>query len=85
MLTKKIKFAEKDVIEEIKEFVNIASKYPEDVDIVSGRYLIDAKSIMGLFSLDASSELTLMIHNDKPENKPQLDRLLNSLERFIIS
>ncbi len=51
-------------INDVKNFVNIVTKCEYDVDIVSGRYAIDAKSIMGIFSLDLSKELTLNIHSD---------------------
>jgi phosphotransferase system HPr-like phosphotransfer protein len=45
-------------------FVNAVSKYDSDFDLVSGRYVIDAKSIMGIFSLDLSKPIELMIHDD---------------------
>ncbi len=51
-------------INDVKNFVNIVTKCEYDVDIISGRYAIDAKSIMGIFSLDLSKELTLNIHSD---------------------
>lgn len=54
-----------NTINDVKNFVNIVTtKCEYDVDIVSGRYAIDAKSIMGIFSLDLSKELTLNIHSD---------------------
>lgn len=53
-----------NTINDVKNFVNIVTKYDYDVDIISGRYAIDAKSIMGIFSLDLSKELTLNIHSD---------------------
>lgn len=53
-----------NTINDVKNFVNIVAKCDYDVDIVSGRYAIDAKSIMGIFSLDLSKELTLNIHSD---------------------
>ncbi len=55
-------------IDGVKAFVNIVSRYEYDVDIISGRYAIDAKSIMGIFSLDLSKELTLNIHSDDCED-----------------
>ncbi|HHW66700.1 MAG: phosphocarrier protein HPr [Epulopiscium sp.] len=51
-------------IEKVKKFVNIIGKYDGDFDLSSGRYKVDAKSIMGIFSLDLSSPLKLDIHND---------------------
>ncbi len=53
-----------NTINDVKDFVTIVSRCDYDVDIVSGRYAIDAKSIMGIFSLDLSKELTLNIHSD---------------------
>ena len=51
-------------IEKVKDFVNEVSRLDCDVDIVSGRYVIDAKSIMGVFSLDLSKPVTLQVEND---------------------
>ena len=53
-----------NTINDVKNFVSIVSRCDYDVDIVSGRYAIDAKSIMGIFSLALSKELTLNIHSD---------------------
>ncbi len=46
-------------IDKVKSFVNDISKFNNDFDLVSGRYVIDAKSIMGIFSLDLSKPITL--------------------------
>ena len=51
-------------IDEVKEFVNKVSKYSFDVDLISGRYAVDAKSIMGIFSVDLSKELVMKAHTD---------------------
>ena len=51
-------------INDVKNFVNIVNRYSFDVDLVSGRYVIDAKSIMGIFSLDLSKPINLNIHAD---------------------
>ena len=47
-----------------KPFVNSVAKYDFDVDLLSGRYAVDAKSIMGIFSLDLSKEITMEVHSD---------------------
>lgn len=52
-------------IEKVKKFVNIIGRYDGDFDLSSGRYKVDAKSIMGIFSLDLSTPLKLDIHNDE--------------------
>ncbi|MBQ3181756.1 MAG: HPr family phosphocarrier protein [Clostridia bacterium] len=51
-------------INDIKAFVNIVNKYEFDVDLTSGRYVVDAKSIMGIFSLDLSKPIKVDIHAD---------------------
>ena len=56
-----------DTINDVKKFVSTVSKYDFDVDLISGRYAIDAKSIMGIFSIDLSKELTLKAHSDKAD------------------
>ena len=54
-------------IDGVKDFVNMVSKIDGDVTISSGRYIIDAKSIMGIFSLDLSKTVTLEIEEWKDE------------------
>ncbi len=51
-------------IEKVKSFVNDIAKFDTDFDLVSGRYVIDAKSIMGIFSLDLSKPINLNVHSD---------------------
>lgn len=46
-------------ISDIRDFVNIAAKYDFDIDLKSGRYVVDAKSIMGIFSLDLMKPIEL--------------------------
>lgn len=66
-------------IEKVKTFVNIVTQFDFDFDLVSGRYVIDAKSIMGIFSLDLSKPIELHIHADSA-----CDEVLEKLEPFII-
>lgn len=54
-----------DSVVKVKDFVHVISGLEGDYDISSGRYVIDAKSIMGIFSLDLSKKLKLDIHNDE--------------------
>ncbi|MCI1304688.1 MAG: HPr family phosphocarrier protein [Lachnospiraceae bacterium] len=68
-----------DSIEKVKSFVNTISKYNFDFDLVSGRYVIDAKSIMGIFSLDLTKPIDLNIHSDGDE----LDSVLEDLKPYI--
>lgn len=51
-------------IVDVKKFVNIVNTYDYDIDLESGRYLIDAKSIMGIFSLDLAKPITIHLHSD---------------------
>lgn len=54
-------------IDKVKSFVNEIAQFDFDFDLISGRYVIDAKSIMGIFSLDLSKPITLNIHTGDPE------------------
>lgn len=58
-----------NTINDVKNFVNIVGKYDFDIDLISGRYAVDAKSIMGIFSLDLSKKITVEAHTDD-ENSP---------------
>lgn len=51
-------------INDVKDFVNSVNKYNFDVDLSSGRYVVDAKSIMGIFSLDLSKPIKVEVHSD---------------------
>ena len=66
-------------IDKVKSFVNEITKYDNEFDLVSGRYVIDAKSIMGIFSLDLSKPIDLNIHADS-----NLDDILAALDSYII-
>ena len=67
-------------IDKVKSFVNDLTKFDTDFDLVSGRYVIDAKSIMGIFSLDLSKPIDLNIHADAG-----IDEILEILKPYIIS
>ncbi len=53
-----------DSIDKVKDFVNIISTFDGDFDLASDRYVVDAKSIMGIFSLDVSKPIRLDVHDD---------------------
>lgn len=55
-------------INDVKDFVNVVNKYDFDVDLTSGRYVVDAKSIMGIFSLDLSKPIRVEVHVEDCEN-----------------
>lgn len=64
-----------NTIEDVKTFVTIVTKCPYDVDLVSGRYAIDGKSIMGIFSLDLSKAIQANIHADANESKEFIEEI----------
>ena len=64
--------------ENVKYFVNIANKYPYDLDLRVGRHVVDGKSILGIFSLDLSRPITLEVYSDHCED------LMEELKPFII-
>jgi len=66
-------------ITDVKDFVNAVSKYENDVDLTSGRYVVDAKSIMGIFSLDLSKPIKVEIHGEN------CDSLMSELAPFVKS
>ena len=64
--------------EEVKTFVNAVNRYPYDMDLRSGRHVVDAKSILGIFSLDLSKPITLDIYDDN------CDDLIADIQKFTI-
>ena len=66
-------------IDKVKSFVNEITKFDNDFDLVSGRYVIDAKSIMGIFSLDLSKPIELNIHSDD-----EAEDIIAALEPYTI-
>lgn len=66
-------------IEKVKLFVNTINIYNSEFDLSSGRYIIDAKSIMGIFSLDLSVPLRLDIYNDDCA-----EDVTNALREFVV-
>ncbi len=66
-------------IDKVKSFVNDITRFDYDFDLVSGRYVIDAKSIMGIFSLDLSKPIDLNIHADE-----NTDEVMTILKPYIV-
>ncbi|HZJ82681.1 MAG TPA: HPr family phosphocarrier protein [Clostridia bacterium] len=64
--------------ENVKNFVNIVSKYPYEIDLRSGRHVIDAKSILGIFSLDLSKPVIVEIYSD------DCDDFLDEIKSFVV-
>lgn len=66
-------------IDDVKNFVSAVSQFATDIDVVGGRYIIDAKSILGLFSLDLSNPLRLQIYEDA-----EAPKVVEALSEWII-
>ena len=71
-------FIHLNTIDSVKIFVNAVTKYNYDIDLLSGRYVVDAKSIMGIFSLDLSSPIKVDAHTD------DASALMEELKDFIV-
>ena len=67
-------------IDKVKAFVNEVTKFDAEFDLVSGRYVIDAKSIMGIFSLDLSKPIDLAIHVES-----DLDEIMEALQPYLVA
>lgn len=65
--------------ENVKAFVNIVSRHPYDIDLRSGRHVVDAKSLLGIFSLDLSKPITMEVYDDN------CDALLEDVKGFIVN
>lgn len=69
-----------DSIDKVKEFVQTITLFDNDFDMRSGRYTIDAKSILGIFSLDLSKPIDLDIYDGQ-----DAEEVLKAIEAFIVS
>ncbi len=75
MTTTKIKLS---TFADVQVFVNTITKFAFDIDLVSGRYIVDAKSIMGIYSLDLNSEIELRAHTEDAEE------LFAAIDKYIV-
>ena len=64
--------------EEVKAFVNTVNRYPYEVDLRAGRHVVDAKSILGIFSLDLLNPIRMTVHSD------DCDAFLARVEKYIV-
>ena len=69
-----------NTIDLVKDFVSTVTKFDAEFDLVSGRYVIDGKSVMAIFSLNLSKPIDLNIHCDDD----QLDEILEALNPFLV-
>ena len=65
------------LVENVNKFVNIVGRYPFDMDLRAGRHVVDAKSILGIFSLDLSRPITLEIYSE------DCDQLMEEIKPFL--
>ena len=65
-------------IKDVGNFVDAVRKYDAEIDLASGRYVVDAKSIMGIFSLDLMNPIIMTIHNDN------CDDIIDVLKAYIV-
>lgn len=65
-------------IRDVQNFVSISTGYEGELDLSSGRYVVDAKSIIGIFSLDLLSPITLTIHSGDAE------KLIKAISNYIV-
>lgn len=66
-----------DLAEHVKQFVSIAEKYPFEIDLRSGRHVVNAKSLLGIFSLDLSEPVVLEVFSD------DCGRFLEEIKEFV--
>lgn len=63
---------------DVQAFVNTLIGFGFDIDLVSGRYIVDAKSLMGIYSLDLTKPIELNAHTDDPEE------LFAAIDKYIV-
>ena len=66
-------------MDKVKKFVQTITKFDGEFDMVSGKYVVDAKSIMGIFSVDLSKPVVLQIHAEENEE----DEILKAIQEFM--
>ena len=71
-----------ETINDVKNFVSAVTEFECDFDIAADRYVVDAKSIMGIFSLDLSKPLTLQINTD---DEKEIGDVLKAISAVIVS
>ena len=67
-------------IDKVKSFVNAITQFDYDFDLISGRYVIDAKSIMGIFSMDLSKPVEFRVL----ETHEKLSQIEDAIAPYIV-
>ncbi len=70
-----------DTVDKVKSFVQISSRYPFEIDLSSGRYVVDGKSIMGIFSFDLRHPVEVRV---MAESQDQAQAFLQDIDRLIV-
>ena len=65
-------------VDDIRAFVNAVAMYEYDIDLRGGRYVVDGKSIMGIFSLELSAPIEMVVYGDKE------DELIARVQKFVV-
>ena len=68
-----------DSVDKVKDFVREVSKFETDIDLVSSRFIVDAKSLMGILRLDLTKPIEVRILNKQDE------RLINTIEKYAVA
>ena len=76
MKTKNIRLV---TIQDVQDLVRILINFNGDVDLISGRYIVDGKSLLGIFSLDMMNPIQIKVHDDA-----NADQLFKDIDRFIV-
>lgn len=63
----------------VNRFVNVVATFESDIDVVRGRYVIDGRSIMGLFSLDLSKPIDVILHS---EDEKEISRFIEAMKKY---
>ena len=66
-------------VQDVKDFVSLVNRFPYDFDLLSGRYAVDGKSIVGIFSLDLANAIDLIVYTDEPDSE-----LVEGLQHFLV-
>ena len=67
--------------EDLKEFIQITTSFESNIDMIKDRYVIDAKSLLGVLSLDFTQPTTVVIHS---VNEDEIVRFYDEMKRFAI-
>ena len=68
-------------VDKVKRFVSVTAGFDTEIDVVSGRYVIDGKSFMGMFSMDLSKPLLVRVH----ENGEQAEQIMKMFQEFTLT